>query len=188
MSGFIENPISTKIEHDLLEQRKIYVSDEITTYDAANFNSSINWLVSKSKRDPITVYITSQGGSVLPLFGMYDYLLLARKEGVSVTTVAVGYAASAASVLLQAGDKRLATKHTRILLHEVSQYYFGNEKVSDAEENTKEMLRVNNILLEIISERSGQPIDELKKFIHKRDAWFDAEEALAFGLIDEIIQ
>lgn len=183
----IENDLVLKIEQDLLKDRKIYISDEIGNYDASCFCATIDWLVTKSA-DPIHVHITSQGGAVLPMFGMYDALKLAQKAGVKITTVVFGYAASAAAVLLQAGDRRLATQHSRILLHEVSQVYFGQERASDAEESAQEMIKINNILLQMVADRCGRSFEELKTLTHKRDAWFDAEEALEFGLIDEIIR
>lgn len=115
-------------------------------------------------------------------------LHIREKFGIEIVTEARGYAASSAAVILQTGSRRTATKHTRILIHEVSTFkFFSNEKASDVAEEAEELQKVNDMLIKILSERTGHSEQELKTLIHKKDVWFNAQEALNFNLIDAIV-
>jgi ATP-dependent Clp protease protease subunit len=131
----------------------------------------------------INLYINSPGGDITALFAIYDTMQLVKNP---IATWCYGQAASAAAVLLAAGapGKRHALPHSRILMH---QPYGGvGGQASDIEIQAREILRMREMLEEILSRHTGQPIDRIHRDTD-RDFIMSAEEAKEYGLIDEII-
>ena len=90
-----------------------------------------------------------------------------------------------APIILQAGSKRVASKYTRFLLHEIMTMTIG--RTSEQEEQVIELRKLNSMLRDILVERTGKPAEAIDKAWKKTERWLSAEEALEFGLIDEVV-
>ena len=135
----------------------------------------------------LVLHIDSPGGSVFTGFSIMNAIKSAQKKGVKVVGVVDGLAASMGACILQVCDERVAMKYSRLMIHEVSQWKFlSNDKCSEAEEEVKELKKVNDILLTLISERTGKSSKEVKDVMRKTDVWLSPEESLKFGLIDRV--
>lgn len=141
----------------------------------------------ESKTEPIYIYINSNGGSIVHGLAIYDTI---NHIEAPVYTVCTGLAASMGAFLLTCGEKghRSALKHSRILIHQplVSTKYGYAERESDLRKLAEDLQKNRDLLEEIMSKNTGQPLEQLHKDC-ERDNWFSAEEALKYGLIDEII-
>jgi ATP-dependent Clp protease protease subunit len=131
----------------------------------------------------INLYINSPGGDITALFAIYDTMQLVKNP---IATWCYGQAASAAAVLLSAGapGKRFALPHSRILLH---QPYGGvGGQATDIEIQAREILRMREMLEQILADHTGQPLDRVHKDTD-RDFIMGAEDAREYGIIDEIV-
>ena len=131
----------------------------------------------------INLYINSPGGDITALFAIYDTMQLVKNP---IATWCYGQAASAAAVLLSAGapGKRFALPHSRILLH---QPYGGvGGQATDIEIQAREILRMREMLEQILADHTGQPLDRIHKDTD-RDFIMGAEDAREYGIIDEIV-
>jgi ATP-dependent Clp protease protease subunit len=141
-------------------------------------------LESENPDKDINIYINSPGGDITALFAIYDTMQFVRND---IATICLGQAASAAAVLLAAGTKgkRLALPHSRVLLH---QPYgrVGYSQVTDLELAAKEIMRMRDLLEEILAEHTGQTIERVHTDTD-RDFVMEAEEALTYGIIDTVI-
>lgn len=138
----------------------------------------------------VKVHINSCDGSVSDALAIYDGLCGLIESGARVETIGDGLVASAASqVVLQAGSVRFSWPSARFLIHEIRRWvYFAEEKASDLKDDAAEYEKVNKQILEIMAKRCGHTIDEIGKFIERRDVYFNAQEAKAWGLIDRIVR
>jgi ATP-dependent Clp protease, protease subunit len=167
----------------LLKERIVFLG---TPIDDAVGNLIMAQLLHLESEDPekdINLYINSPGGDITALFAIYDTMQYIRPD---VSTIVMGQAASAAAVLLLAGThgKRYALPYSRVLLH---QPHGGAEgQAVDIEIQAKEILRYRRLLEEIISKHTGQPLDKVSKDTD-RDYILTAEEAVAYGVVDEVI-
>jgi ATP-dependent Clp protease protease subunit len=133
---------------------------------------------------PITMYIDSPGGSVKSGLSMVDVMQYIKSD---IATINTGMAASMGSVLLGAGTKgkRSSLRFSKTMLHQTSGGAGGN--IQDARINFQEWEKVNKILFELLGEFCGKPADVVEKD-STRDFWLSAEEAVAYGIIDEVIR
>jgi ATP-dependent Clp protease protease subunit len=140
-------------------------------------------LESENPDKDINIYINSPGGDITALFAIYDTMQYIKPD---ITTICFGQAASAAAVLLAAGTKgkRLALPHARVLLHQP--WGSGAGQATDIEIQAREIMRMRDLLEQILSEHTGQPIEKLNKDTD-RDFVMSAEEAKEYGMIDEVI-
>ena len=131
----------------------------------------------------INLYINSPGGDITALFAIYDTMQLVRNP---IATWCYGQAASAAAVLLASGatGKRYALPHSRILLHQP--YGAVGGQATDIEIQAREILRMREMLEQILADHTGQPLERIHKDTD-RDFIMGAEEARDYGIIDEII-
>jgi ATP-dependent Clp protease protease subunit len=172
------DPIGMK----LLETRSVLLTGPVN--DAMSKAALAQLLILDAKNnDPIRVYINSPGGSVDCGFAIYDAMRFVKCP---VYTVCAGLAASAATVMLLGGAKghRYSLPHTRFLLHQPSQGIQG--QASDVEIGAREIIRIRTLINELFSRETGKPVEEISKDTN-RDYWMSAEEAVAYGLIDGII-
>ena len=168
----------------LFEERIIFLGVQI---DDASANDVMAQLLTLESADPdrdIVIYINSPGGSFTSLTAIYDTMRFVKPD---VQTVCLGQAASAAAVLLAAGapKKRFALKNARILLHQPATEG-GYGQSSDIEIQAREILRMRSLLESMLAESTGRPATEISRDI-ERDKILTADEALAYGLIDEVI-
>ena len=168
----------------LMMDRIIFLGTQIDDYTANVIQAQLLYLDSSDPGKDISIYINSPGGSVYAGLGIYDTM---QFIGSQVTTICTGIAASMASVLLVAGEKgkRYCLPHSRVLIHQPLSGVQG--QASDMEIAVREVLRVKDELYRIISEHSGKPYEEIARD-SDRDYWMNAEEALAYGMVDEIMK
>jgi ATP-dependent Clp protease protease subunit len=168
----------------LLKDRIIVLGDQVDDHLA---NVIIAQLLFLEKQDPdrdIELYINSPGGVVTAGLAMYDTMQSIKPD---VATICMGSAASIAAVLLAGGapGKRYALKHARMMIHQVSGGFQGT--ALDIEIQAREALYHNTVLAQILSERTGQPLEKIKNDI-QRDFFMSAEEAIAYGLVDSMVE
>jgi ATP-dependent Clp protease protease subunit len=157
-----------------------------TPIDDAVGNLIMAQLLHLESEDPdkdINLYINSPGGDITSLFAIYDTMEYIKP---AVSTIVMGQAASAAAVLLLAGEKgkRYALPHSRVLLHQPHGGAQG--QAVDIEIQAKEITRYRKLLEELIAEHTGQPLEKVAKDTD-RDYILTAEEAVEYGVVDEVI-
>jgi ATP-dependent Clp protease protease subunit len=167
----------------LLKERIVFLG---TPIDDAVGNLIMAQLLHLESEDPdkdINLYINSPGGDITSLFAIYDTMQYIKPD---VSTICMGQAASAAAVLVLAGTKgkRYALPHSRILLHQPHGGAQG--QAVDIEIQAKEITRYRKLLEELIAEHTGQPLDKVSKDTD-RDYILTAEEAVDYGVVDEVI-
>jgi ATP-dependent Clp protease protease subunit len=167
----------------LLKERIVFLG---TPIDDAVGNLIMAQLLHLESEDPdkdINLYINSPGGDITSLFAIYDTMQYIKPD---VSTICMGQAASAAAVLVLAGTKgkRYALPHSRILLHQPHGGAQG--QAVDIEIQAKEITRYRKLLEELIAEHTGQPLEKVEKDTD-RDYILTADEAVVYGVVDEVI-
>ncbi len=167
----------------LMMDRIIFLGTAIDDDVANIIQAQLLFLETNNPERDVQIYINSPGGSVSAGLGIYDTMQLISPE---VSTICTGMAASMAAVLLTAGQKgkRSALPHSRVMIHQPLGGVQG--QASDIEITAREILKYKQELYEILSLHSGQPIDKIATDAD-RDFWMRAEEAKAYGLVDEIL-
>ena len=169
----------------LLNDRIVFLNDEIDTYTAELTKSQLLYLEQIDNKKDIKMYINSPGGSVYDGLGILDTMDFIRPDIITINT---GLAASMAAVILCAGTKgkRKSLKRSRTMIHQPIGYT-GYAQASDIEIDAKEINSLKKELYEIISENTGQKYDKVERD-SDRDYWMNAKEAKDYGIIDEIIK
>ncbi|MFM8625972.1 MAG: ATP-dependent Clp protease proteolytic subunit [Actinomycetota bacterium] len=168
----------------LLKENIIFLGTPIDDTIANLVCAQLIHLESENPDRDINIYINSPGGDITALFAIYDTMQFIKND---IATICLGQAASAAAVLLAAGakGKRLALPHSRVLLHQpYGQVGYG--QVTDLEIAAREILRMRDLLEEILASHTGQPIERIHTDTD-RDFVMEANEALAYGIIDDVI-
>jgi len=167
----------------LLKDRIIFLGTPIDDTVANLIMAQLLHLESEDPDKDVYLYINSPGGSITSLFAIYDTMQYIKP---AVTTVCMGMAASAAAVLLAGGEKgkRFALPHARVMLHQPSGGAQG--QASDIEIQARLIMQMREQLNEILAEHTGQTMEKVS-LDTERDFWMLAEEAKAYGLIDDIL-
>lgn len=167
----------------LLENRIILLQGVIHDLNASEVIMKLLYLQSENRRKDIHFYINSPGGSVTATLAIYDTMQILSCP---VATYCVGLAASGGAVLLAGGTKgkRFALPHSKVMIHQPYGQVGG--QVSDIEIQTQEILRTRDILNQILAQHTGQPIERIAKDTD-RDFYMTAEEAKAYGIVDDIL-
>lgn len=167
----------------LLKERIIFVTGPIHDGVATLVCAQLLFLESENPSKDISIYINSPGGVVTAGFAMYDTMQYVRPD---VSTVCVGQAASAGSLLLCAGSKgkRFTLPNAKIMVHQPSGGFQG--QASDIEIHAREILAVRARLNQIYADHCGQSIDTIEEAM-ERDRFMTADEAKEFGLVDEVV-
>ncbi|MFK7917519.1 MAG: ATP-dependent Clp protease proteolytic subunit [Ilumatobacter sp.] len=168
----------------LLKENIIFLQTPVDDTVASLISAQLIFLESENPDKDINIYINSPGGDITALFAIYDTMQFIKND---IATICLGQAASAAAVLLAAGTKgkRLALPHARVLLHQPSGQV-GYGQVTDLELAASEIQRMREILDGILSEHTGQPIEKINADTD-RDFVMEAQEALEYGIIDQVI-
>ncbi|MEU4197314.1 ATP-dependent Clp protease proteolytic subunit [Kribbella sp. NPDC026611] len=169
----------------LFEDRIIFLGTPITDEIANAVMAQLLCLQSMDSDRDISIYINSPGGSFTALTAIYDTVRYIKPD---VQTVCLGQAASAAAVLLAAGTpgKRLALPNSRIIIHQpATEGTYGQS--SDIEIQANEILRLRALLETMIADASGKSREEVSRDI-ERDKFLTAEQAIEYGLIDDVLQ
>ena len=166
----------------LLKERIIFLGTPINDEVTNNVMAQMIFLEYENPEKDITLYINSPGGYVSAGLAIYDTMQHIRPN---VATICVGDSISMAAILLAAGTKgkRYALPHSRIMLHQPSGAVTGQS--TDIQVHAKELVRTREMLTKIIAEHSGRSIEEVREKT-ERDFFLTPEEALEFGVIDEI--
>jgi ATP-dependent Clp protease protease subunit len=167
----------------LLKERIVFLGTPIDDQVGNLIMAQLLHLESEDPDKDIALYINSPGGALTSLFAIYDTMQFIKPD---VSTIVMGQAASAAAVLLLAGakGKRFALPNSRVLLH---QPHGGAEgQAVDIEIQAREIVRSRELLDRLISEHTGQPLEKVTKDTD-RDYILTADEAKAYGIVDEII-
>lgn len=167
----------------LMMDRIIFLSTDVNDYTATVVQGQLLYLDSVDSGKDVSIYINSPGGSVTAGLGLYDTMQIIKSD---VSTICIGMAASMAAVLLVAGQKgkRFALPHSRVMIHQPLGGVQG--QASDIEITAREILKYKKELYGIISQHSGQAIEKVERD-GDRDFWMTAEEAKAYGMIDEVL-
>ncbi|NPA42503.1 MAG: ATP-dependent Clp endopeptidase proteolytic subunit ClpP [Chlorobi bacterium] len=167
----------------LMMDRIIFLGTAITDQVANVVQAQLLFLESVDPDKDIQLYINSPGGVVYSGLGVYDTMQYVKPD---VATICTGVAASMAAILLAAGakGKRSALPHARVMIHQPLGGVQG--QASDIEITAREILRLKDELYEILSKHTGQPIEKIEEDAD-RDYWMRADEALEYGMIDEIL-
>lgn len=168
----------------LLKENIIFLQTPIDDTVASLMAAQLIHLESENPDKDINIYINSPGGDITALFAIYDTMQFIKND---IATICLGQAASAAAVILAAGTKgkRLALPHSRVLLHQPSGQV-GYGQVTDLELAAAEIQRMREILDGILSRHTGQPVEQIHKDTD-RDFVMEAQAALEYGIIDEVI-
>jgi len=167
----------------LMMDRIIFLGSEINDYVANVIQAQLLFLDTADPGKDIYIYLNSPGGSVHAGLGIYDTM---QYIGSDVATICTGMAASMAAVLLVAGEKgkRSALKHSRVMIHQPMGGMQG--QAADMEINYKQIMLLKNELYQIIADHSGNPFEKIEKD-SDRDYWMTSQEALEYGMIDNIL-
>jgi len=168
----------------LLKERIIFIGSPIDDYVASLAIAQLLFLASEDPSKDIFMYINSPGGSVTAGMAIYDTMQYIKPD---IATYCVGVAASMAQVLLCAGTrgKRFALPHSRILMHQPLGRTQG--QATDIEIFTKEMLRIRDMLYNVIAKHTGKTYEDIKRDAD-RDNYMSAQEALEYGIVDHVLE
>ena len=168
----------------LMMDRIIFLGTEIDDYTANTLQAQLLYLDSADPGKDISIYINSPGGSVYAGLGIYDTMQFINSP---VATICTGMAASMAAVLLVAGNdgRRSALKHSRVMINQPMGGAQG--QASDIEITAREIQKLKQELYTIIADHSHTPYDKVWAD-SDRDHWMTAQEALDYGMIDQILE
>jgi ATP-dependent Clp protease protease subunit len=167
----------------LLKERIVFVTGPIEDHLASLITAQLLFLEAENPKKEISMYINSPGGVVTSGMAIYDTMQFIRPP---VATLCIGQAASMGSLLLAAGEKgmRYVLPNARVLLHQPSGGFQG--QASDIERHAEDIIKMKRRLNDVYVRHTGQSYENIEKTLD-RDYFLTAEEAKAFGLVDEVI-
>jgi len=167
----------------LLEDRIIFLGEEVNEQTANVVVAQLLHLANEDPNKDIQLYINSPGGTVYDGLAIYDTIQFIKPD---VQTIGIGLQASMGAFLLSSGSKgkRMMLPNARVMIHQPSSGTQG--KVTDQEISLRESLYIKEKLTEIMARNVGQKVDKVKADM-ERDFWMSAEEAVKYGLVDEVI-
>jgi ATP-dependent Clp protease, protease subunit len=182
-TGLMAGTLDDQVAARLLHQRIVVLGAEVDDAVANRLCGQLLLLSAEDPRGDISLYINSPGGSVTAGLAIYDTMRLIPND---VSTLAMGLAGSMGQFLLTAGTegKRFSLPHAQILMHQGSAGFGGT--AADVEIYAEQLDRLGTTVLRLTSEHTGQPLETIERD-SRRDRWFTAEEARAYGLIDHIL-
>jgi len=169
----------------LLKDNIIFVGTPIDDHVANLVTAQLLFLEAEDPEKDISLYINSPGGSITAGMAIYDTMQFVRPD---VVTICVGQAASIASVLLAAGapKKRFTLPNSRILIHQPWMSGLSGQ-ATDIDIHAREILRMRSVINQLYAKHTGLAVEKIEKDV-ERDFIMSAEEAKAYGLVDEIIE
>ena len=178
--------VSALIQKKFLDQRKIFLWGAVTDKSAKDLTEKLLYLEVINPGKDITFYLNSPGGSITAGMAVYDTMKLISSP---ITVVVTGMAASMGSILLSGAPKgkRLLYPHSRVLIHQplISGRFVG--PATDINIQAQEMEKLREELNQILAEASGQPMERINQDTD-RDFYLNAQEAIAYGLADKIVE
>lgn len=167
----------------LLKERVVFLVGQVEDHMANLIVAQLLFLESENPDKDINLYINSPGGSVTAGMSIYDTMQFVKPD---VSTMCVGQAASMGAFLLAAGvkGKRYALPNSRIMIHQPLGGFQG--QASDIEIHAREILKIKGRLNELLAHHTGQPLERLEKDTD-RDNFMGAEDAKAYGIVDQVL-
>ena len=167
----------------LLKERVIFLVGPVEDYTANVVVAQMLFLESENPDKDIHLYVNSPGGAVTAGMAIYDTMQYIKPD---VSTICVGQAASMGAVLLAGGTqgKRFCLPHSRVMIHQPLGGFSG--QASDFDIHAREILRVRERLNKILADHTGQPLEKIAEDT-ERDRFLEAEEAMNYGLVDEVL-
>ena len=167
----------------LLKERIIFLGDEVNHHTANLVVAQLLHLAHEDPTKDIQLYINSPGGSVYDGLAILDTMNFIKPD---VSTISVGLSASMGAVLLAGGakGKRMALKHSKIMIHQPSRGYRGT--ASDIEIDAAETLKIKKMLEEMMARFTGRTVKQINKDMD-RDKYLTADESLKYGIVDAIV-
>ena len=180
----IPSSLDDQLAARLLQQRIIVLGAEVDDGIANRLCAQLLLLSAEDPRQDISLYINSPGGSVSAGLAIYDTMRLIPND---VSTLAMGLAGSMGQFLLSAGTrgKRYSLPHAQVLMHQGSAGFGGT--AADVEIYAGQLERIGRLLTGLTAEHTGQTVETVEND-SLRDRWFTAQEALAYGLIDHVVE
>ena len=180
----LPRPFDDDLAARLLHQRIVVLGQPVDDDVANRVCAQLLLLSAEDPRRDIALYINSPGGSVSAALAMYDTMRLVPND---VATLAMGLAASAAQFLLSAGTpgKRFALRHARVLMHQPSGGIGGT--AIDVAIQAQNLAYTKRTMQGLIAEHTGRSVETIERD-SDRDAWFTADEALAYGFVDKVLE
>lgn len=176
--------LDDKIDEVLLKHRRIFFCDAVDSNTARDAIRKLWYLELTDPGRPILFIINSPGGSVDAGFAVWDQIKMITSP---ITTLVTGIAASMGSILsLSATKQRLATKNARFMIHQPSIHSEIHGQATDLGIQAEEILKTRKGIVDIYVEKTGKTEEEIDKALD-RDKWMSADEALDYGLIDQIV-
>lgn len=175
-----------RLEDELLKSREIFLTETVNAETMDGLLKQLMYLNKEAPEEEITLYINSPGGEVRSGIAVYDYMKMMQAP---IRTVCIGTAASMGAILFLAGDRREMLPHSQLMIHDPAPGGGSMQgmKPAQMEEHLKSLKKVQKVLCEIISETTGRSLEEVQN-ITQNDSYFDAEEAIEFGLATTIIK
>lgn len=175
---------SIRIQDDMLSHREIECIGEINDDSVYTLIRQLRYLEREDPEGEIKIFINSPGGMVTCGLALYDVM---KAITCPITTICMGLAASMASILFAAGDKRKMLEHSRIMIHDP---LIGGDGITGSacrlDARVKDLMNTRMIMAEILAEHTHRSVEEILEKT-ATDSYFYANEAIAFGLADEVI-
>lgn len=168
----------------LLEDRIIFITGEIDDNVANTVVAQLIYLEGKNADKDISLYINSPGGSITAGMAIYDTMKYIKCD---VSTICIGLAASMGAFLLAAGTKgkRMCLPNSEVMIHQPLSGVQG--QVTDIQITAKHVQKIKDKMTKMLAENCGQELDKVAADV-ERDNWMSAEEAMAYGLVDKVIE
>jgi len=184
LDGILNSIAGAKFSEKFLEKRSIFFWGEVDDDSAEKVINKLLYLEMENPGKPITMYISSPGGSVTSGMAILDTMKMISSP---VKTVCIGLCASMASLLLSAGEKgsREIFSHGEVMIHQPLIGGRFQDKASNLEITAKNILKTKRITAEILAENCGKDVETVMQDIEE-DHWMDAKEALEYGIVDKI--
>lgn len=179
-----ETKPKTPSDVNLLNNRIIRLTKAVDTETSEKIVEQLLKLDAISSKKDIVFYINSPGGAVSDGMAIYDAMQMVKSD---VKTICLGRCSSMAAILLSGGTKgkRYITPNSEVMIHEVSTFNCG--KIGDVKISYEHSNALNERIIKILADNTGKDIDQIRQDIQPKDKWFNAEEALEYGLVDIIL-
>lgn len=176
-------PVTLDLSTRLFAERFVWLGEEVTSRSANRVVRQLTVLALEDAKKPITLYLNSPGGSIVDGMAIYDVI---RRSPAPVHCLVTGMAASMGAIILSGCAKghRRILKHGEVLLHQPLGGARG--QATDVEISAKRILKMKEMLLKILAENCGQPFEKVAEDCD-RDYWLDADDAKAYGIVDEVV-
>ena len=172
------------IQDEMLRHREVECLTEIDEESAAVLIDQLRYLHREDPRAEITMYINSPGGEVTSGMALFDVM---KAVNCPIRTVCIGLAASMGAVLFEAGTTREIMKHGRVMIHDPLKAGKISASALQLQSMSESLMSTRRMIAEILAGATGKTVEEIYEKT-KADTYFDAEEAIAFGLADRIIE